>query len=391
MIRSVTFFSNYFNHHQRALCDELYAALSEGFCFVETEPMEEFRSRMGWQVDDIPPYVLKSHESPEAKARAYELALSSDVVIMGTAPEDFIRQRLKEDKLTFRYSERPLKEGRWKIFVPYLAKKLYVNHISNRQKPLYCLCAGAFVASDYRFLMNSYKDKCYKFGYFPFPEIRSIDEIMDAREKRDRIKILWCGRFIKLKRADLVIKACRILADKGYDFDLELVGNGEEEEHLKELCDSLKLSDRTQFTGYMSPSEVRRKMEEADIYVCTSNKLEGWGSVIYEGLSAGCATVATSVAGATPFLIEDGTTGYVFRSGSEKSLAHKLELCLKDKEHMKDIGRAAYRQMADHWNPREAAARLIEVSGHLIKGESCFMDVGPMSKAGILYEDWYRE
>ena len=83
-------------------------------------------------------------------------------------------------------------------------------------------------------------------------------------------------------------------------------------------------------------------MEKADIYVCTSNKLEGWGAVIYEGLSAGCATIATSAAGATPFLIKDGETGYAYRSGDWRSLADKLELYLKDVEGAHLMGRRAY-------------------------------------------------
>ena len=68
-------------------------------------------------------------------------------MIIGTAPEDFIEKRMEEDRLTFRYSERPLKEGRWKIFVPYLAKKFYINHFSKRKKNIYILAAGAFVSS----------------------------------------------------------------------------------------------------------------------------------------------------------------------------------------------------------------------------------------------------
>ena len=111
----LTFFSNYFNHHQEALCNELHKLLGDGFTFVETEEIEEFRSKMGWGREAIPAYVLKSHTSQENLEKAYELGESSDVVIMGTAPEDMIEKRLEENKLTFRYSERPLKEGRVKI------------------------------------------------------------------------------------------------------------------------------------------------------------------------------------------------------------------------------------------------------------------------------------
>ena len=111
-LRTLTFYSNYFNHHQHALCDAFAAKLGEGFTFVETEPIEEFRSRMGWGKDGVPSYVLKSHLNGENLKKAYALADDSDVVIIGTAPEDFIKRRMEDNKLTFRYSERPLKEGR---------------------------------------------------------------------------------------------------------------------------------------------------------------------------------------------------------------------------------------------------------------------------------------
>ncbi len=389
MIQTLTFFSNYFNHHQKALCDELYGKLKDGFHFVETEPMEDFRSKMGWGKEGIPSYVVRSYESAENESLALSLAKDSDVVIMGTAPERYIRERLLLNRLIFRYSERPLKEGRWKIFVPYLAKKFYVNHISNRDRSIYCLCAGAFVSSDYKFLMNSYRDKCYKFGYFPFPEQRSWEELSALKGKSDRIKILWCGRFLKLKRADLLIKAAGKAKEAGFDFDLTIVGEGEEEEYLRELVKKHGLQDRTEFMGYLSPEATREEMAKADIYVCTSNKLEGWGSVIYEGLAAGCAVIATSKAGATPFLIKDGRTGYVYRSGDAGSLRDKLISCLEDMDRAREMGRRAHMQMQESWNPRTAAERLIMVSERLLRGRSFFFDDGPMSRAEIIYENWY--
>lgn len=389
---TLAFFSNYFNHHQKALCDELYQRLGEGFHFIETEPIEDFRAKMGWGKEEVPPYVIKSYENIEGnEGFAMRLASESDVVVMGTAldSEKYLKERLANNKLTFRYSERPLKEGRWKIFIPYLAKKFYVNHISNRNKPIYCLCAGAFVSSDYRFLLNSYPDKCYKFGYFPFPEKRSADEISALKMQNNRIKILWCGRFLRLKRADLLIKAAAKARDEGFDFELKIVGEGEEESSLRSLVRGLKLDDRTSFPGYLSPEDTREEMAGSDIYVCTSNKLEGWGSVIYEGLAAGCAVIATSAAGATPFLVKDGVTGYVYRSGDADSLADKLISCLKDMGNARAMGRRAFEQMRDLWNPGIAASRLIEVSEHLLKGERFFFDEGPLSRAEIIYEDWF--
>ena len=130
-IKTLTFFSNYYNHHQKALCDEWAALLGPGFTFVETEPIEGFRSTMGWGHEDVPPYVLRTYLNDKSYNRALKLGRTSDVVVMGTAPEIFIEERLKLNKITFRYSERPLKEGFIKFFIPRLTKK-YLHHEMDR-------------------------------------------------------------------------------------------------------------------------------------------------------------------------------------------------------------------------------------------------------------------
>ena len=54
----VVFVSNYFNHHQRPLCEAFSGADGVDFCFYQTEPMEEERVRMGWGIDITDyPYV----------------------------------------------------------------------------------------------------------------------------------------------------------------------------------------------------------------------------------------------------------------------------------------------------------------------------------------------
>ncbi len=385
----LTFYSNYFNHHQKALCDAFYSRLGQGFTFVETEPIEEFRSQMGWGGETVPSYVLKTYISKKNLDRAYELALESDLVIMGTAPEVLIRKRLEQDRLTFRYSERPLKEGRVKVLIPRLAKKFYANHYKNRNKQLYILAAGAYCSSDYRFL-HSYIDKCYKFGYFPFGEIKSFDELMQLKERNRPVRVLWTGRFLKLKRADLFIRAAANCAAKGLDFRISLVGGGEEEARLKGLVSSLGLSDRTEFLGYLSPEETRQAMREANIFVMTSNKLEGWGSVIYEGLSSGCAVIASHAAGATPFLIDQGYDGLIFKSGSVASLTGALEELLRKPERVIQLGHAAYDNMRRYWNPNVAAERTIELAEGLLKGEPPEFEKGPLSRCEDIKDNWFK-
>lgn len=391
MVKTLTFFSNYYNHHQKALCDEWFKLLGDGFTFVQTMPMEEFRSSMGWG-ESLPSYVLISYESAENEEKAKKLANDSDLVVFGTAPEYYIKPRLSEGKIIFRYSERPLKEGFIKFFIPRLTKKYIDMHVSNRDKNIHILGASAFTSLDYKKMFNSYPDKCYKFGYFPEHMEYDIDDLISKKNEIASASgaptILWEGRLLKLKRADLLITALGKLKKKGYDFSATIVGEGEEKQHLIKMASDLGLSDKITFMDFLSPTDARKKMSEAQIYVMTSNFWEGWGSVIYEGLNAGCAVVASHAAGATPFLVKDHETGLVFKSGSSDSLADRIEELLKDASLRERLQKAAYMQMHNLWNPKTAAKRTIILAESIEEGKPCPFDDGPLSKAEYVPNNW---
>ena len=393
-MKTITFYSNYFNHHQKALCDAFYSLLKEGFTFVETMPMESFRAGMGWG-EDTPGYVLKTYESKENEDRARQLANESDLVIMGTAPEYYIEKRLNDGKMVFRYSERPLKEGFIKFFIPRLTKKYIKLHVRNRKKNIHILAASAFTTWDFKKMFDSYPGRCYKFAYFPKHITYALDELFAQKERIAKsagaTTILWEGRMIKLKRADLVIKAVADLTRKGYDVRLKLIGDGEEKDNLVALSEKLGIGKITSFEGFLSPDEARQRMANAQIYVMTSNRLEGWGSVIYEALNAGCAVVASHACGATPWLVDPGRTGFVFRSGSSKSLADKMEKLLKSPELVRTLGTNAYMQMNRLWNPEIAAKRVVALFDALFEGKDTPFEDGPCSKAEMIKNDWYKE
>lgn len=396
-IETLTFFSNYFNHHQKALCDEWYSLLGDGFTFVETEPIEGFRTTMGWGNEDVPSYVLKTYTSDEAHQKAMELGRNSDLVVMGTAPEIYIEERLKLNKIIFRYSERPLKEGFIKFFIPRLTKKYIHLHVRNRRKNIYVLAASAYTAWDYKKMFNSYPGKCYKFGYFPEHKKYDVKKLMDRKcisadretGNQDMPTILWAGRMLRLKRPDLLVKAAKNLRDKGYDFRVVFVGEGKERKKIQVLTIMSGLSDIISFVDFLSPEEAREKMADSKIYVMTSNYLEGWGSVIYEALNAGCATVVSHAPGAAPWLVRNEKTGLIFKSGSVDSLTDQLEKLLKDPGLCVKYGTAAYRQMERLWNPTVAAANVLTLADDLTSGRKCSIRSGPCSKAGILTNHWF--
>ena len=184
MCVKVTFISNYINHHQIPFCDAMYERLGENFVFIQTEPMEEERVKMGWAVDARKyPYVHLFYEAAQecrSLIRDCDLLLAGWIENRGDAAADglpgafdAVMNRVDSGKPAIRISDRIYREGQWKAISPKGLMAKYQEHIRFRKKPVYLLCAGAYVASDFA-LIQAYPGKKMRFGYFP--ETRSYPE-----------------------------------------------------------------------------------------------------------------------------------------------------------------------------------------------------------------------
>ena len=96
----VVFISNFINHHQVHVADELYKLLDGNYCFIETESMPDSFVKTGYPDYSMRPYVIKSYTSSEALNDAINLANNADVVVIGSAPEYFVKKRILDNKLT---------------------------------------------------------------------------------------------------------------------------------------------------------------------------------------------------------------------------------------------------------------------------------------------------
>lgn len=354
----ITFISNYINHHQIPLANELYAELGDNYRFIQTEPMEEDRVKMGWgaEVKNIP-YLLYFYEQPE---ECEKLVLESDVVVFGgVEDESYIQPRLKAGLFTIRCSERIYKEGQWKMISPRGLIKKYKDHVQYRKKDVYLLCAGGYVADDFR-LIGAYPDKMMKWGYFVEKYNYDLQKLFSLKEENQETAILWVGRMIDLKHPEYAVQMAVELKKLGKKFKLQFIGDGEKKEEIVTLAKSFNLEDCVEFMGFMSPKDVRKQMEKADILLMTSNRIEGWGAVVNEAMNAGCVVVASHIIGSAPYLIQHEENGLVFKAGSYVSLTKEILKIIDNDCYRKKMGMAAYETIDALWNPKTAAKRFIE-------------------------------
>lgn len=396
----VVFVSNYYNHHQAPFSEAMFALTNGNYWFVATEEMSEERKNMGWSQEHLPEYVIKSYESAENLYYAKVKIEDADVVLFGLSGWrnfNLIQSRLKRGKITFRYSERIYKDGfKWYRFPLQLVK----NWISGgRYQSMYLLCASAYAAQDYA-KTRSYLNRTYKWGYFPKVKTHNVTELMkrklsvtSADSKHPLISILWAGRLIDWKHPDDAIELAEALKEKSYAFKMSIIGNGEMEMRLRNMIRDNGLEDCVEMLGAMAPDKVRTYMEQADIYLFTSDFNEGWGAVLNESMNSGCAVVASHAIGAVPFLINNEVNGLIYENGNKVHLQRQVERLLENANYRRKIGSNAYHTIESVWNATVAAERLYYLCINFLQGNNTkdLFEDGPCSRAEIIKNDWlYR-
>lgn len=161
----------------------------------------------------------------------------------------------------------------------------------------------------------------------------------NCHEGASRLRVLWVGRMLKLKRVDTLIKACvsGALKDK---VELHLYGHGPEEEKLKRLAE---VGKNVFFHDFVPVAQVRDLMRTHDVYVLPSDGGEGWGAVVSEALEEGMKVLGTASAGSSATILPPS---HLFKAGDVNRL---IELLSKEIEQV-SIG---------EWTAGKGAAALL--------------------------------
>lgn len=376
----VTFYSNFLTHHQVPFCLEMQKKLGDDFKFVSTMKIFQWRLDLGFKdLDKEYDFVIRAYENDDEYEKAKKLALDSDIVIIGSTTDELIEERLKQDKVTFRYRSRIFLNGAKTLFNKEKASLLYTRHIKHRKnKNLYLLCANGYGANDFNFL-SLYKDKIYKWGYFLETNKYNIDELIDKKEENEKMQIVWVARFIKWKNPEVVLKLAENLKKQNYNFNIKMLGAGVLEEKIRKEVLDKKLDDVITIVGQVPSDKVKDYYEEANIFIGTSDRQEGWGAVVNESMNAGCTVIVNQEMGSAPFLIKHKENGLMYNDYQE--LEQEVKLAMKDKDLRRKLGKNAYKTITEEWTSSIATNNLLELFEHIINGKDYNVKEGPASKA----------
>lgn len=147
------------------------------------------------------------------------------------------------------------------------------------------------------------------------------DNYSPSFEPRTENRILFVGRVTGEKQIDVLVQAVALLATDLHA-QVEIVGGGDQRRHLEQLVDSLGMTERFTFTGYVTDEELRAAYSRATLFAMPSiAELQSIATM--EAMASGLPVVAAN-AMALPHLVHDGQNGYLFEPGSAQDLADKI-------------------------------------------------------------------
>lgn len=184
------------------------------------------------------------------------------------------------------------------------------------------------------------------------------DDLFRVLPDTDRsLDLVFVGRLVSDKGADILLEALRILADRDLRPRLTVVGEGPERPALEQQAHRLGLHDRIAFLGIKVGEELVRILNQHRILVAPSRYNEPFGIVALEGIACGCVVVGSNGGGLRDAI---GRCGKLFPNGDAAVLAEVLGELLRDGAAIAECLREAPVHLAKHTGER-VIERYIEV------------------------------
>ncbi len=138
--------------------------------------------------------------------------------------------------------------------------------------------------------------------------------------------------------------ACK-MKDEGWR--LQIAGTGSEEslEYLKQLCKENGVENSVDFLGFRT--DIEELYKQSEIFVLSS-RYEGFGLVLIEAMSQGCACVACDYEGRQREIIQDDSQGLCCEPDNVEALASAMKKMIEDDRYRESIRPHAIERSKDY-------------------------------------------
>ena len=176
------------------------------------------------------------------------------------------------------------------------------------------------------------KEKC-KCVYIP----NTLDNYPKKKSLLNKKNLINVGRLSVEKGQLDLLKIFNNIKDK-CDWNLNIVGNGDERKKLEQYINENNLQKRVILHGFKKSDEIEELLQNSSIFVMTSFT-ESFGIVLLEAMSNGLPCVAFSSAEGAKEIISSNVDGYLINNRNFSKMEKTILDLINDYEKRKEMGK----------------------------------------------------
>lgn len=156
------------------------------------------------------------------------------------------------------------------------------------------------------------------------------------------VRLLYVGRFNVFKNVETLVEAAgKLVQLEVGEFELDLVGEGEQRPVLERMVSELGLTRQVHFVGWVAREHIVDHYRRADIFV-TATTWEGMPNTVLEAMACGLPIVGSQASGLRD-LVRDGVNGYLVPLKDPDALAEALARLIDNGYERRRMGRESRR------------------------------------------------
>jgi len=174
------------------------------------------------------------------------------------------------------------------------------------------------------------------------------------------VRLLYVGRFTRPKNVETIVEAVHLMSQRDIgDFELQLVGEGEQRANLEHMVADLGIARLVSFTDWVPRDHIADYYRRADVFV-TATTWEGMPNTVLEAMACGLPIVAARASGLTE-LVQEDVNGYLVPLNDAAALADELAQLVDNGYERRRMGRESRKLVERQFAWDQIAAQYVEV------------------------------
>ena len=168
-----------------------------------------------------------------------------------------------------------------------------------------------------------------------------------AREPDEKFRVAYLGRLVQgHKRVLDLIPLAAELKRRELQFELNLIGDGEERGALEAGFAAGNVGLEVKFWGWLNPEQVRKRLKELDAVVLLSDS-EGLPLALLESMGHGVVPIVTRIKSGLTEVVREGDNGFLVEVGDIPAFVDRVALLARDRKRLSQMQLQAWETSQD--------------------------------------------